>query len=141
MAVPRWRGYRSCNVAPPLITIVDDDESMCASLDNLLRSLGLRARAFQSAESFLRASPGPDTSCLILDVRMPGMGGLELQRQLVASRSPVPIIFVTSHIDDDVRERALEAGAVAFLYKPFREEELLEAIDGVLQKQLNGGGS
>lgn len=114
---------------------------MRASLDNLLRSVGFRARAFPSAESFLHASPGLDTACLILDVRMPGMGGLELQRQLVASRSLVPIIFVTSHIDDDVRAGALDAGAVAFLYKPFREEELLDAIDGVLQKKPNGGRS
>lgn len=125
----------------PLITIVDDDDSMRASLDNLLRSAGFRAQAFPSAESFLDASPGLDTACLILDVRMSGIGGLELQRQLAASRSRVPIIFVTSHIDDDVRTRALDAGAVAFLYKPFREEELLDAIDGVVTKQPEGGGS
>src|SRR5215470_8349794 len=116
----------------PLISIVDDDESMRASLDNLLRSLGFRARTFPSAEAFLAGGPEPDTACLILDVRMPGMSGLELQQQLVASRARVPIIFVTSHVDDAVRSRALGAGAAAFLYKPFREEELLQAIDGVL---------
>jgi FixJ family two-component response regulator len=108
---------------------------MRASLDNLLRSVGFRARAFPSAESFLHASPGLDTACLILDVRMPGMSGLELQQQLASSEARVPIIFVTSHIDDDVRDRALGAGAVAFLYKPFREEELLDAIDGILEEQ------
>jgi len=127
-------------VVPPLITIVDDDDSMRASLDNLVRSIGLRAQAFPSAESFL-ASPGLETVCLILDVRMPGMSGLDLQQRLAASRARVPIIFVTSHIDDDVRTRALEAGAVAFLYKPFREEELLDAIDGVLERRSGGGGT
>jgi FixJ family two-component response regulator len=126
-------------VPPPLISIVDDDESMRASLDNLVRSVGLRAQAFSSAESFL-ASPGVETACLILDVRMQGMSGLDLQRQLAASAVRVPIIFVTSHIDEHVRTRALEAGAVAFLYKPFREEDLLDAIDGVLEKQPEGGG-
>ena len=118
---------------PPLISIVDDDESMRASLDNLVRSVGLRAQAFSSAEAFL-ASPGIETACLILDVRMPGMSGLDLQRQLAASLVRVPIIFVTSHIDEHVRTRALEAGAVAFLYKPFREDDLLDAIDCVLEK-------
>ena len=127
-------------MVPPLITIVDDDDSMRASLDNLVRSVGLRAQAFPSAESFL-ASPGLETACLILDVRMPGMSGLDLQQRLAASRTRVPIIFVTSHTDDDVRTRALDAGAVAFLYKPFREEELLDAIDGVLERRPEGGGS
>jgi FixJ family two-component response regulator len=139
----RSRGYPPLiHVRAPLITIVDDDASMRASLDNLLRSVGFRAQAFPSAESFLQASPGGvDSACLILDVRMPGMSGIELQERLAASRSRVPIIFVTSHIDDDVRARVLDAGAVAFLYKPFREEELLDAIDGVLEKQPQGGGS
>ena len=73
-----------------------------------------------------------DTACLILDVRMPGMSGLDLQRQLVAANSPIPIVFITSHGDDDARARALEAGAVAFLYKHFREEALLKAIESAL---------
>ena len=74
-----------------------------------------------------------DTACLILDVRMAGMNGLELQRQLVATHCRIPIIFITSHEDEDARKRALEAGAVAYLYKPFREEELLNAIDAALK--------
>ena len=119
-------------MAPPLISIVDDDASLRSSLDNLLRSAGYRAQTFPSAESFLRTSPGLDTACLILDVRMPGMGGLELQQRLEASPARLPIVFVTSYVDDDVRARALDAGAVAFLYKPFREEELLDAVDSVL---------
>lgn len=123
----------------PLISIVDDDDSMRASLDNLLRSVGFRALAFSSAESFLEASPELDAACLILDVRMPGMSGLDLQQQLAAARAAVPIIFVTSHLDEEVRARALRAGAVAFLYKPFREEELLKAIDGVVRGQPQGG--
>lgn len=122
-----------------MISIVDDDASLRASLDNLLCSAGYRAQAFASAESFLSSNAGHDTVCLILDVRMPGMGGLELQRQLQASGASLPIVFITSYVDDDVRARALDAGAVAFLYKPFREEELLGAIERALSGQPYGG--
>lgn len=89
-------------------------------------------QGFPSAEAFLNSKQTHDTACLILDVRMQGMSGLELQRQLVAANSRIPIIFITSHGDDDARSQALEAGAVAFLYKPFREETLLKAIDSAL---------
>ena len=115
--------------AAPLISIVDDDESLRNSLNNLIRSVGFCAQGFSSAEAFLNSSQRHDTACLILDVRMPGMSGLDLQRQLVAAHSRIPIVFITSHGDDDARVRALEAGAVDFLYKPFREEALLKAID------------
>ncbi len=118
---------------PALIAIVDDDERMRASLDNLVRSAGFRARVFSSARSFL-ASPELDTACLILDVRMPEMGGLELQERLASSRPDVPIIFVTSHVDEEMRTRALDGGAVAFLYKPFRDDDLLEAVDCALSR-------
>ena len=118
--------------AAPLISIVDDDDSLRNSLNNLIRSVGFRAQGFPSAEAFLNSSELHDTACLILDVRMPGMSGLDLQRQLVATNSPIPIVFITSHGDDDAQARALEAGAVAFLYKPFREEALLKAIDSAL---------
>jgi len=117
----------------PLISIVDDDDAVRNSLDDLIRSIGFRTQGFASAEAFLCSSQVHDTSCLILDVRMPGMNGLDLQRQIVAAKWRIPIIFITSHADDDARERALEAGAVAFLYKPFREEELLNAIDAALK--------
>jgi len=117
----------------PLISIVDDDDSLRNSLDNLLRSVGFRAQGFASAEAFLSSNQAHDTSCLILDVRMPGMNGLELQRQMVAANWRIPIIFVTSHADDDARARALEAGAVDFLSKPFREEDLLNAINAALK--------
>jgi FixJ family two-component response regulator len=116
----------------PLIAIVDDDDSLRNSLDNLIRSVGFRAQGFSSAEAFLRSNQARATACLMLDVRMPGMNGLELQRQMVAANWQIPIIFITSHVDDDARARALEAGAVAFLYKPCREDDLLHAIDAAL---------
>jgi len=116
----------------PLIAIVDDDDSLRNSLDNLLRSVGFRAQGFSSAEAFLHANQAPETACLILDVRLPGMNGLDLQRQMGAANWRIPIIFVTAYADDDVRVRALEAGAVDFLYKPCREEDLLKAIEAAL---------
>jgi len=115
-----------------LISIVDDDDALRNSLDDLIRSIGFRTQGFPSAEAFLSSNQACDTACLILDVRMPSMNGLELQRKMVAANWRIPIIFITSHADDDARARALEAGAVAFLYKPFREEELLNAIDAAL---------
>jgi FixJ family two-component response regulator len=116
----------------PLISIVDDDDALRNSLDDLIQSLGFRTQGFPSAEAFLSSSQARDTACLILDVRMPGMSGLDLQRQIVAAHWGVPIIFITSHADNDARARALASGAVAFLYKPFREEELINAIDAAL---------
>ena len=118
----------------PLIAIVDDDDSLRKSLNNLLRSVGFRTQGFSSAEAFLRSNHIPDTTCLILDVRMPGMSGLDLQRQLGAANWRIPIIFITAHADADARAQALAAGAVDFLYKPFREEELLNAIDTALKR-------
>jgi FixJ family two-component response regulator len=117
----------------PLISIVDDDDALRSSLENLIRSFGWRAQGFSSAEAFLRSNQVHETDCLILDVRMPGMSGLELQRQMAVANSHLPIIFITSHQDDDRRTQALEAGAVAFLYKPFYEGELLNAIDTALK--------
>jgi FixJ family two-component response regulator len=114
--------------AAPLISIVDDDDSLRNSLNNLIRSVGFGVEGFSSAEAFLSSNQLHDTACLILDVRMPGMNGLELQRHLVATNYGIPIIFITSHADDNARSRALEGGAVDFLYKPFREEALLDAI-------------
>jgi FixJ family two-component response regulator len=116
----------------PLISIVDDDDSLRSSLENLVRSFGFRAQGFSSAEAFLGWRQANDTACLILDVRMPGMNGLDLQSHMARESWQVPIIFITSYADDDAHERALEAGAVAFLYKPCREEDLIEAIDVAL---------
>ena len=116
----------------PLISIVDDDDSLRNSLGNLLRSVGLRVQEFPSAAAFLGSQDVRETACLILDVRMPGMNGLELQRLIADADWRVPIVFITSHADDDARARALGAGAVGFLSKPFREQELLDAIDTAL---------
>jgi FixJ family two-component response regulator len=116
-----------------LISIVDDDDALRNSLDDLIRSIGFRTQGFPSADAFLSSNQACDTACLILDVRMPGMNGLELQRKMVVANWRIPIIFITSHADDDARARALEAGAVAFLYKPFREEDLLTAINAALK--------
>jgi FixJ family two-component response regulator len=119
----------------PLVSIVDDDDSLRESLSNLLRSLGFRVQAFASADAFLGSDNARETACLILDVRMPGMNGLDLQRHIAAADWRVPIIFITAHADDDARPRALGAGAVRFLYKPFREQEILDAINAALHRE------
>ena len=118
--------------APP-ISIVDDDDSVRQSLSNLLRSVGFRVQEFPSADAFLGSPDVRETACLILDVRMPGMSGLELQRHIQAANWRLPIIFITSHVDDDARASALGAGAIGFLYKPFREQEILDAIEAALR--------
>lgn len=117
----------------PLISIVDDDDALRSSLENLIRSVGWRVQCFSSAESFLTSNQVDETGCLILDVRLRGMSGLELQHQLVVANSHMPIIFITAHADDDRRRQALKAGAVAFLHKPFYQDELLNAIDAALK--------
>jgi FixJ family two-component response regulator len=121
--------------AAPLISIVDDDESFRNSLNNLIRSVGFCAQGFSSAEAFLNSSQRHDTACLILDVRMPGMDGLELQHHLSAAGERIPIIFITAHADDEQERRAMEAGAVGFLYKPFSQESLLQAVRSALGEQ------
>ena len=98
-----------------------------------MRSAGLRAQGFSSAEAFLRSEQLQETGCLIVDMRMPGMSGLELQRQMAFANWHIPIIFITAYAEDNRRTQALEAGAVAFLYKPFQEGELLNAIDAALK--------
>ena len=118
----------------PLVSIVDDDESVRESLRGLIRSIGLGVQTFASAEDFARSEQLDKTDCLILDVRMPGMSGLELQRHLAASERDIPIIFITAHgSDEGVRARALRDGAVAYLIKPFSEGALLEAVDAALK--------
>ena len=118
-----------------LISIVDDDESIREAIQSLLRSVGFRAKTFASAEQFLQFDQIENTACLILDVRMPGMSGLELQRRLMATQCHIPIVFVTAHGDEEVRSRALQEGAVEFLLKPFSEEALLNAIQAALHAQ------
>jgi FixJ family two-component response regulator len=116
----------------PLISVVDDDESVREALESLLRSAGFKVEVFASAEQFLRSDRAREVDCLIVDVRMSGMNGLELQRQLAADGSRVPIIFITAHGDELARAQALRAGAVAFLRKPFSEQALLDAVQAVL---------
>jgi FixJ family two-component response regulator len=114
------------------ISIVDDDESMRDAIKTLVGSMGFTAEEFSSAEDFLNSGRCQVCDCLILDVRMPGLSGLELQRRLVADNSPVPIIFITAHYSEKERTTAIEAGAVDFLSKPFTEQELLRAIGASL---------
>jgi FixJ family two-component response regulator len=111
-----------------LISVVDDDESLRESLEGLLKSLGYGVEVFSSADSFLSSKALAKTDCLILDVRMPGMSGLELQRELMAQRSKIPIIFITAHGDEDVVSKVMADGAVDCLLKPFSEDSLLNAI-------------
>jgi FixJ family two-component response regulator len=115
-----------------LISVVDDDDSVRESLQCLIRSFGFAVEAFASAEEFLNSYRLADTRCLILDVRMPGVSGLELQRRLVADRHEIPVIFITAHGDRAARLQALKGGAVDYLFKPFREEALLQAIRAAL---------
>jgi FixJ family two-component response regulator len=120
---------------PPLISVVDDDESVRESLSGLIRSVGFGVMVFASAEEFLSSNRLLDTDCLILDVRMPGMNGLELQRRLATSHMSIPVIFITAHGDEEARVRALNGGAVEYLLKPFSEEALLRAIDAALKSK------
>jgi FixJ family two-component response regulator len=122
----------------PLIVIVDDDEPIRDALTSLLRSVGWRAEGFASAEAFLQSGQVHTTACLLLDVRLPGVSGLELQRQLRASHAHLPIIFMTAHGNDAMRAQALHAGAVAFFAKPFDDTALLEAIHTALAPDSGG---
>ena len=121
------------------VSIVDDDESVREAIRGLLRSVGIRADVFASGEEFLKSDAAKDTAFLILDVRMPGMSGLELQARLAAAHYEIPLICISAHASDrGARARALEAGAVDFLYKPFNEEVLLKHVYAALR--TSGGG-
>jgi FixJ family two-component response regulator len=115
-----------------LISVIDDDESVRRTTTLLIESFGFRAATFASAESFLKSGRVHDTSCLILDVRMPGMNGLELQSELAAAGYGIPVIFITAYDDKESRGRAMQAGAVAFLDKPFNDEQLLQTVRSAL---------
>jgi FixJ family two-component response regulator len=116
-----------------IISIVDDDDLMRAALQGLLKSAGLRAQSFSSAEEFLRSGHQHDTACLISDIRMPGVSGLELQAQLNAEHCRIPTIFITAHGDAKMRMQAMRAGAMEFLAKPFDDEALLESVRAAMQ--------
>jgi FixJ family two-component response regulator len=111
-----------------LVFVVDDDASMREALSSLIRSAGLRVSTFSSAKEYLLQEPPKVPACLVLDVRLPGMSGLELQRELTAASKVIPIIFITGHGDIPMSVRAMKAGAVEFLAKPFRDKDLLDAI-------------
>jgi two-component system response regulator FixJ len=115
-----------------VVSIVDDDESVRRSVRNLLLSVGFRVAVFASAESFLQSVQRGNTGCLVLDLRMPGIDGLDLLAHLEKAGERVPAVILTAHGNDDTRERARHAGACAFLYKPFRSNELIEAVDSAL---------
>jgi FixJ family two-component response regulator len=116
-----------------LVAIVDDDDSMRSALQGLLESAELPAQSFASAEEFLKSGQHHQIACLIADIRMPGMSGLELQAQLNAERRRIPIIFITAHGDEKMRMQALRAGAVEFMAKPFNDEALLESVRAALE--------
>jgi FixJ family two-component response regulator len=116
----------------PLISIIDDDESMLESTQGLVRSLGYQVATFASAEEFLKSERVDDTSCLIADVRMPGLSGIDLQRRLIARGIRMPTIFITAFPEEGTRRRAMTAGAVGYLGKPFSEESLLTCLDAAL---------
>jgi len=116
-----------------VIAIVDDDEAVRIAVEGLLKSAGLTARAFESAETFIGSGQQSQVACLIADIRMPGMSGLELQAKLNAERCRIPIIFITAHGDAQMRMQALRAGAVEFLAKPFNDEALLETVRAALE--------
>jgi FixJ family two-component response regulator len=118
---------------PKLVAILDDDELMRGALQGLLKAVGLPAQAFASAEEFLRSDERQQIACLIADIRMPGMSGLELQAKLNNERVRIPIIFITAHGDEKMRMQALRAGAVEFLAKPFDDEVLLESVRAALE--------
>jgi FixJ family two-component response regulator len=116
-----------------LVAIVDDDDSMRGALQGLLKAEGLPARAFSSAEEFLRSGQQHETACLIADIRMPGMSGLDLQAKLNAEHCRIPTIFITAHGDAQIRLQALRAGAVEFMAKPFDDEVLIENVRAALK--------
>jgi FixJ family two-component response regulator len=118
----------------PLVSVVDDDISVRKSLDRLIRSVGMEVRLFASAEEFMDSAHPRKEDCLILDVRLPGMSGIELHRHLVAGRSTVPVIFITAHASDDrARSEAASDWTVAYLTKPFSGDELIDAVNTALQ--------
>ena len=117
-----------------MVFVIDDDAPVRESLRNLIRSVGLRVELFASAQEFLRSKRPDVPSCLVLDVRLPGLSGLDLQRRTTEARIEIPIIFITGHGDIPMSVRAMKAGAVEFLTKPFRDQDLLDAIQQALER-------
>ncbi len=122
------------NEREAIVFVVDDDQSVREALDSLLRSTGLRVQTFASAPEFLHSEKPDCASCLVLDVRMPGLSGLDLQREMASAGIHLPIIFITGHGDIPMTVQAIKAGAVEFLTKPFREQDLLDAVGQALER-------
>jgi len=125
---------------PQVISIIDDDASVRAASDNLLTSLGYAVYTFVSAEEFLRSAHLNDTSCVIADVQMPGMSGVDLQARLLTQGHRVPFIFMTAFPEETIRARALKAGAICFLTKPFDRLTLIRCLDTALERRAGGTG-
>jgi FixJ family two-component response regulator len=117
-----------------IVFIVDDDESMREAVTRLLGTVGLRAQAFKTAQEFLGSNRPDRPSCLVLDVRLPGLGGLDLQREVAHMDPPIPIVFITAHADIPITVQAMKAGAVEFLTKPFRDQELIDAVQQAITR-------
>ena len=122
----------------PTVIVVDDDASLLAALSSLFRSVGLRVELFGSAAEFLRAKLPEGPRCLVLDIRLPGVSGLEFQGQLARSEQPIPVIIITGHGDIPMSVQAMKAGAVDFLAKPFRDQEMLDAVAGAVERDREG---
>jgi FixJ family two-component response regulator len=120
--------------SPPIVFVVDDEPAICLSLERLVKSVGLEAQTFTSAQEFLRAKRADGPGCLVLDVRLPGLSGLDLQQELLDAKVDLPIIFITGHGDIPMSVRAIKAGAVEFLTKPFRDQDLVDAIHHGIEK-------
>jgi FixJ family two-component response regulator len=119
---------------PATVFVIDDDGDVRASIQRLLKTVGLRGEAFASAQEFLRRNMPEGPSCLILDIRLPGMSGLDVQRKLIDAGLSIPIIFISAHADVDMAVRAMKLGAVEFLTKPFRPQELVDAVQHALHR-------
>ena len=125
---------RGCVTRSTSVLIIDDDAEFRDSVVRLLRSVGLHTQQFSSVSDFLSAEPSDGPTCLVLDIRMPGRSGLELQRDLAAANRQVPIIFITAHGDIPMTVQAMKGGAIEFLTKPFRDQELLDAVEAGLAR-------
>src|SRR5271170_6106622 len=120
------------------VLVVDDDPDLCASVGRLLRSVGINAQLFASIPDFLKSDPPGGPACLVLDVRLPGQSGLDLQRELAGANAQLPIIFITGHGDIRISVQAMKGGAIEFLTKPFRDQELIDAIQLGLARDSTG---
>ena len=132
MTLPRAPATGAPVIAPPVIAIVDDDASVRVAIGSLMRSLGYATRCFASAPDFLSSEGLGETACLITDVQMPGMDGMELQRRLAAGGHAVPVIFVTAYPEERVRRQAAAAGAFGFLSKPFEGQAIIDCVEAAL---------